>query len=228
MGRIFNLVLLGAMILAAAVTYDMKYNAETAANRVVKLEADIARQKAAIQRAQGRMEHARPAGAPAGAGRQARRLFQAAALHPRPDRARRRHPDASRGGRSHRRAASAAPFPTSPSRFARNDERHQPAHHPRRRRPPVVAGRRHPRPPGSDARPHRADDGSVRRRLPGHHRPAGDVRHSRQRAGAERLRPECGRRHRPARPRRPQWRDPRHRHQDGLALRRAAQHHRSR
>ena len=35
-------------------------------------------------------------------------------------------------------------------------------------------------------------------------------------------------RHRPARPRRPQRRDPRHRHQDGLALRRAAQHHRSR
>ena len=39
---------------------------------------------------------------------------------------------------------------------------------------------------------------------------------------------ERGARHRPPGPRRPQRRDPRHRHQDGLALRRAAQHPRSR
>jgi hypothetical protein len=48
MGRIINLILLAAMIVGAAVTYDMKYKAELAANRVASLQADIARQKQEI------------------------------------------------------------------------------------------------------------------------------------------------------------------------------------
>ena len=48
MGRIINLVLLTLMIVGAAVTYDMKYKAELAANRVASLQADIARQKQEI------------------------------------------------------------------------------------------------------------------------------------------------------------------------------------
>lgn len=43
--RIFNLVLLVAMIIGAAVTYDMKHKAEMAADRVARLQADIAREK---------------------------------------------------------------------------------------------------------------------------------------------------------------------------------------
>src|SRR5690348_5516405 len=49
MGRIFNLVLLGLMIVGAAVTYNMKYTAESAANRVSKLQADIVKEKAQLQ-----------------------------------------------------------------------------------------------------------------------------------------------------------------------------------
>jgi hypothetical protein len=49
MGRILNLVLLGVMIIGAAVTYDLKYAAETAAARVTKLETAIAREKAELQ-----------------------------------------------------------------------------------------------------------------------------------------------------------------------------------
>jgi hypothetical protein len=49
MGRILNLVLVGAMIIAAAITYDLKYNAESAANRVARLQTDVAREKAKIQ-----------------------------------------------------------------------------------------------------------------------------------------------------------------------------------
>jgi hypothetical protein len=46
--RIFNLVLLVAMLIGAAITYDMKHKAEMAADRVAKLQADIAKQKDAI------------------------------------------------------------------------------------------------------------------------------------------------------------------------------------
>jgi hypothetical protein len=49
MGRIFNLVLLGLMIVGAAVTYNMKYTAETAANHVARLQSDIAKEKAQLQ-----------------------------------------------------------------------------------------------------------------------------------------------------------------------------------
>jgi hypothetical protein len=45
MGRIINLILLAAMIVGAAVTYDMKHKAELAADRVAALQADIAREK---------------------------------------------------------------------------------------------------------------------------------------------------------------------------------------
>jgi hypothetical protein len=45
MGRIVNLILLAAMIVGAAVTYDMKHKAELAAERVATLQADIAREK---------------------------------------------------------------------------------------------------------------------------------------------------------------------------------------
>jgi hypothetical protein len=45
MGRIFNLILLAAMIVGAAVTYDMKHKAELAADRVAALQADIAKEK---------------------------------------------------------------------------------------------------------------------------------------------------------------------------------------
>ncbi len=43
--RIFNLVLLALMIVGAAVTYDMKHKAEMAADKVARLQADIAREK---------------------------------------------------------------------------------------------------------------------------------------------------------------------------------------
>jgi hypothetical protein len=45
MGRIINLILLAAMIVGVALTYDMKLKAEVAAERVAALQADIARQK---------------------------------------------------------------------------------------------------------------------------------------------------------------------------------------
>ncbi|HVY18868.1 MAG TPA: hypothetical protein VHA70_02155 [Bauldia sp.] len=43
--RIFNLVLLVAMIIGAAVTYDMKHKAEMAADKVARLQAEIAKEK---------------------------------------------------------------------------------------------------------------------------------------------------------------------------------------
>ena len=43
--RIFNFVLLLAMIIGAAVTYDMKHKAEMAADNVARLQADIAKEK---------------------------------------------------------------------------------------------------------------------------------------------------------------------------------------
>jgi hypothetical protein len=43
--RIFNFVLLLAMIIGAAVTYDMKHKAEMAADKVARLQADIAKEK---------------------------------------------------------------------------------------------------------------------------------------------------------------------------------------
>ncbi len=45
MGRIVNIVLLAAMIVGAAVTYDMKHRAELAADRVATLQHEIAKQK---------------------------------------------------------------------------------------------------------------------------------------------------------------------------------------
>jgi hypothetical protein len=47
--RILNLVFLALMIVGAAVTYDMKHKAEKAAERVARLEAQIAREKEAMQ-----------------------------------------------------------------------------------------------------------------------------------------------------------------------------------
>jgi hypothetical protein len=47
--RIVNLVLLVAMIIGAVVTYDMKHKAEKAAERVARLEGQIAREKDAMQ-----------------------------------------------------------------------------------------------------------------------------------------------------------------------------------
>jgi hypothetical protein len=46
--RIFNFLLLALMIVGAGVTYDMKHKAEVAAERVAKLEADIARERDSI------------------------------------------------------------------------------------------------------------------------------------------------------------------------------------
>jgi hypothetical protein len=46
--RVFNLVLLVAMIVGAAVTYDMKHKAELAAERNARLEAAIAKDKDSI------------------------------------------------------------------------------------------------------------------------------------------------------------------------------------
>ena len=62
MGRIFNFVLLAAMIVGAVVTYDMKHKAEVAADTVARLQAEIAREKDASRAAQGRVEPAHPAG----------------------------------------------------------------------------------------------------------------------------------------------------------------------
>jgi hypothetical protein len=45
MGRVFNLILLAAMIVGAAVTYDMKHKAELAAERVATLQSAIAMEK---------------------------------------------------------------------------------------------------------------------------------------------------------------------------------------
>jgi hypothetical protein len=49
MGRIVNLVLLALMLVGAAVTYNLKYKAETAANQVARLQSDIAKEKAQLQ-----------------------------------------------------------------------------------------------------------------------------------------------------------------------------------
>ena len=49
MGRVLNLFLLAVMLIGAIVTYDMKRQAEEAADRVTRLERDIARQKDANQ-----------------------------------------------------------------------------------------------------------------------------------------------------------------------------------
>lgn len=46
--RIFNFVLLAAMIIGAAVVYDMKHKAEMAADRVAHLQSEIAKEKDAI------------------------------------------------------------------------------------------------------------------------------------------------------------------------------------
>lgn len=49
MSRLLNLALLTVMLIGAVVTYDMKLKAEKAAERVVKLEGEIAEQKDAVQ-----------------------------------------------------------------------------------------------------------------------------------------------------------------------------------
>jgi hypothetical protein len=49
MGRIFNMALLTVMIIGAAITYDMKHKAEVAADRVARFQADITKEKEAIQ-----------------------------------------------------------------------------------------------------------------------------------------------------------------------------------
>ena len=48
MGRIFNVILLVAMIVGAVVTYDMKRKAEIAANNVARLQAEVARERDAL------------------------------------------------------------------------------------------------------------------------------------------------------------------------------------
>jgi len=45
MGRIFNLILIVAMLAGALVTYDMKHKAELTADHVASLKADIAKEK---------------------------------------------------------------------------------------------------------------------------------------------------------------------------------------
>ena len=81
-------------------------------------------------------------------------------------------------------------------------------------------------------RPHALPDQAcgrrVRPRLRRHHRPARDARHHGAAGRQRRRRPQRRDRHRPARPRRPQRRGACRRHQDRLALWRAAQHHRPR
>jgi hypothetical protein len=47
--RIFNFVLLALMVIGAAVTYDMKHKAEMAADKVARLQAEIAKEKDSIQ-----------------------------------------------------------------------------------------------------------------------------------------------------------------------------------
>jgi hypothetical protein len=49
MARIFNLVLLTVMLIGAVITYDMKHKAEKAADRVARLESEVAREREAIQ-----------------------------------------------------------------------------------------------------------------------------------------------------------------------------------
>jgi hypothetical protein len=49
MARIFNLVLLTVMLIGAIITYDMKHKAEKAADRVARLESEVAREREAIQ-----------------------------------------------------------------------------------------------------------------------------------------------------------------------------------
>lgn len=46
--RIFNFLLLVAMLIGAAVTYDMKHKAEVAAAEVARLQAEIAKEKDAL------------------------------------------------------------------------------------------------------------------------------------------------------------------------------------
>jgi len=48
MGRASNLVLLAAMIIGAVITYNMKHRAEMIADRVARIQAEIAEQKDAI------------------------------------------------------------------------------------------------------------------------------------------------------------------------------------
>ncbi|MEJ0013422.1 MAG: hypothetical protein WDM94_12535 [Bauldia sp.] len=43
--RIFNFVLLAVMIIGATVTYDLKHKAEMAADKVARLQTDIAKEK---------------------------------------------------------------------------------------------------------------------------------------------------------------------------------------
>jgi len=45
MGRLFNLLLVAAMIVGAALTYDMKHKAEIAADHVARLQAEVAKEK---------------------------------------------------------------------------------------------------------------------------------------------------------------------------------------
>jgi len=48
MGRFFNVILLTAMIIGAAATYDMKHRAERAADHVAALQSDISKEKQRI------------------------------------------------------------------------------------------------------------------------------------------------------------------------------------
>ncbi len=49
MGRVIDLLLLVAMIVGAVITYDMKHKAEIAADRVARLEANIASERDKIR-----------------------------------------------------------------------------------------------------------------------------------------------------------------------------------
>ncbi|MCP4382866.1 MAG: hypothetical protein GY798_15840, partial [Hyphomicrobiales bacterium] len=48
MARLINLLLLGAMIAGAIITYNLKHQAEEAANKVARLHANIAKEREAI------------------------------------------------------------------------------------------------------------------------------------------------------------------------------------
>ena len=48
MGRVFNLVLLSVMVIGAVATYQMKHQAEMAADRVARLESAVAEEKQRI------------------------------------------------------------------------------------------------------------------------------------------------------------------------------------
>jgi len=91
--RIFNFLLLTVMIVGAGVTYDMKHKAEIAADRNARLEAEIARDKDAVQLLRAEWSLLT---------QPSRLSLPSAAVLARADRHHRRNPDASGPWRRHR------------------------------------------------------------------------------------------------------------------------------